>query len=299
MWIYLGLISALFLGLYDIAKKLSVRDNAVLPVLFLSTVFGMITMTPIMIGSKVAPEFMKRYDLFVPAVSWSIHGLIVLKSVLISFSWSLNFYALKQLPITIVTPIRAAGPFITLLGALFIFGERPSIIQWCGFIIILLSFLAFSRVGRVEGIDFKSNKWIWCIVVSTIAGACSGLYDKYLIQISGIHPQTVQVWFAWYLVVLLGIVVMVFWYPNRKTTAAFQWRWSIPLIGILLIAADFVYFRALADEEALIMILSAVKRSRVFIALIIGGILFKEVNKRKKFLALSGVFVGVLLIAFS
>ncbi len=299
MWIYLGLVSALFLGLYDIAKKQSVKGNAVLPVLFLSTVFGLMLMAPIMIGSKIVPEYMKRYDVFVPAIPWSIHGLIVLKSALISFSWSLNFYALKQLPITIVTPIRAAGPFITLLGALFIFGERPSIIQWCGFIIILFSFLAFSKVGKIEGIDFKRNKWVWCVGIGTIAGACSGLYDKYLIQISGIHPQTVQVWFAWYLVVLLGIIVMIFWYPKRKTTEAFRWRWSIPLIGILLIVADFVYFRALADEEALIMILSAVKRSRVFIALIIGGILFKEVNKRKKLLALSGVFVGVLLIAFS
>lgn len=37
LWI---LLSAVFLALYDLAKKASVRENAVLPVLLGSTIFG-------------------------------------------------------------------------------------------------------------------------------------------------------------------------------------------------------------------------------------------------------------------
>ena len=39
-WIAASLVSAFFLGLYDLSKKHALRDNAVLPVLFLSTVCG-------------------------------------------------------------------------------------------------------------------------------------------------------------------------------------------------------------------------------------------------------------------
>ena len=39
MWIILAFISAALLGFYDASKKSSLRDNAVIPVLFLNTVF--------------------------------------------------------------------------------------------------------------------------------------------------------------------------------------------------------------------------------------------------------------------
>ncbi|MGL1935537.1 MAG: DMT family transporter [Fibrobacterales bacterium] len=296
MWIYLGLLSALFLGLYDIAKKYGVRDNAVIPVLFLSTCFGLITMTPIFVGSYFFPELLQQYGLYVPIIEWQVHGLIALKSAIISLAWTLNFFALKHLPISLVTPIRAAGPFITLFGALFIYGESPTPLQWCGVALIIGSFLGFSALGKKEGINFSRNRWILFVVLGTIAGSSSGLYDKYLIQTRGIPPQTVQAWFSFYLVVLLGLVTLCAWVPFRKKSTRFQWRWSIPLIGVLLIIADFVYFRALAYEDALIVLLSAVKRSRVFVTLILGAVLFKELNKRKKMGALIGLFAGIILI---
>ena len=36
-WIVASLVSALFLGVYDLCIKHAIRDNAVLPVLFFST----------------------------------------------------------------------------------------------------------------------------------------------------------------------------------------------------------------------------------------------------------------------
>ncbi|MGL1902673.1 MAG: DMT family transporter [Fibrobacterales bacterium] len=296
MWIYLGLLSALFLGLYDIAKKYGVRDNAVIPVLFLSTCFGLLSMAPLFVGSYLFSDLFQQFGLYVSPIEWQLHGLIALKSAIISLAWTLNFFALKHLPLSLVTPIRAAGPFITLFGALFIYGESPTPLQWFGVALILGSLMGFSSLGKKEGIDFRRNRWILFVVLGTIAGSSSGLYDKYLIQTRAIPPQTLQLWFSFYLVTLLGLITLCAWVPIRKKSTPFQWRWSIPLIGILLIAADFVYFRALAHEDALILLLSAVKRSRVFVTLILGAFLFKELNKRKKMSALIALFTGVLLI---
>ena len=49
MWLILAFVSATFLGLYDTSKKASLRDNAVLPVLFLNTIFSTIIFSPFLI----------------------------------------------------------------------------------------------------------------------------------------------------------------------------------------------------------------------------------------------------------
>jgi uncharacterized membrane protein len=47
------------------------------------------------------------------------------------------------------------------------------------------------------------------------------------------------------------------------------------------------------------MLLSAIKRSQLLIAVVIGGLVFKEKNKCKKLIPLAGIMIGVFLILFS
>jgi len=95
------------------------------------------------------------------------------------------------------------------------------------------------------------------------------------------------------------IILGITWFPKAEKRKAFIWRWSIPLVGILLQTADYFYFRALQDPDALIMLLSAIKRSQIIIAVVIGGLIFKEQNKRKKLVPLAGIMIGVFLILYS
>lgn len=214
-------------------------------------------------------------------------------------SWVLAYQALKHLPITIVTPIRSAGPFFTFIGAIFIYQEKPNLYQWIGFFVIILSVLLYSRIGKKEGIIFKRNKWIFAIIGATFLGASSGLYDKFLIQNLTLNPQTLQFWFCFYTVLILFIILLITWFPYAAKRNAFKFRWSIPAVGILLQTADYFYFKALQDTDALIMLLSAIKRSQLIIAVVIGGLIFKEQNKRKKLVPLFGILLGVFLILYS
>ena len=299
MWVILGLFSAVFLGIYDVCKKHAVKDNAVLPVLFLSLVFGAIMVLPTIILSPVCPEFMQSIDLYVPPINAKTHFLIAVKSSIITIAWILAYSSLKHLPISIAAPIKALGPVFTLIGAIFYFHESLNQMQWLGLLIIIVSFFWFSSIGRKEQIVFRNNKWIYFAFLATIATSISGLYDKQLIAKLNLHPQTVQSWFAIYLLLLQGVVISAVWLPFRKKTTPFKWRWSIPAVGVLLIIADFIYFRALTYALASIVILSAVKRTRVIVTLVVGGIVFKEQNKRKKLYALLGILVGVFFILFS
>ncbi|MBC6998350.1 EamA family transporter [Cytophaga sp. FL35] len=299
MWMYLGLLAALFLGIHNLCKKHAVQNNETYTVLLGTLVAGFLILLPVFLGSWYLPETMKEWHLFVQPLTPSAHGFILIKSAIMAASWVLAYQALKHLPITIVTPIRSAGPFFTFIGALLIYQERPNVAQWTGFFLIIISVFLYSRIGKKEGIHFKSNKWIYAIVAATFLGASSGLYDKFLIQNLALTPSTLQFWFCTYTMLIILVIVL---YKRRKSEAVrqgFTWRWSIPLVGILLQLADYFYFRALQDPEALIMLLSAIKRSQILIAVLLGGILFKEQNKRKKLVPLFGILAGVFLILYS
>lgn len=299
MWMYLGLLSALFLGLHNLCKKHAVQGNEVFPVLLGTITAGFLLLLPFYLGSKFYPEVTKEIGFYITDIPWQNHALIVIKSMLMAGSWVLAYQALKHLPITIVTPIRSAGPFFTFIGAIFIYHERPNYWQWIGFFLIIFSVFLYSRIGKQEGINFKKNKWIFAIIGATFLGSSSGLYDKFLIQHVNLNPQTLQFWFCWYTILILLVILAITWFPMPDKRKAFKWRWSIPAVGILLQTADYFYFKALQDPDALIMLLSAIKRSQILIAVLLGGILFKEKNKRKKLIPLAGILLGVALILYS
>jgi len=108
-----------------------------------------------------------------------------------------------------------------------------------------------------------------------------------------------QFWFCWYTILILILILSITWFPYANKRKEFTWRWSIVAVGILLQAADYFYFKALQDPEALIMLLSAIKRSQILIAVVVGGLVFKEKNKRKKLVPLVGIMIGVFLILYS
>ncbi len=299
MWMYFGLLAALFLGLHNLCKKHAVQGNEVFPVLFGTIGSGFLLLLPIAISSIYFPDYTKSIGFHIIDISWQIHGFIFIKSIIMASSWVLAYQALKHLPITIVTPIRSAGPFFTFIGAILIYQEKPNELQWLGFFLIIFSVLLYSRIGKKEGINFKRNKWIFAIIGATFLGASSGLYDKFLIQSLELNPETLQFWFCLYTVIILFIILSITWFPNTEKRKEFKWRWTIPAVGVLLQAADYFYYKALQDPDALIMLLSAIKRSQILIAVVIGGLVFKEKNKRKKLIPLFGIMLGVFLILYS
>ncbi len=296
MWVILALGSAVLLGIYEVFKKLSVNKNAVIPVLFLSTLTSAILFLPIAIGSDIYPAFFKSIQLFVPEINPEQHGLIFLKSILVVSSWILAFFAVKNLPITLVAPIRATGPIWTLLGAILIFGERLNFYQWIGVLITLLFFYLISTTGKSEGINFTTNKWVFFIVAGTFLGAASGLYDKFLMR--RIDRMAVQAWFSFYQVaILLPIMAITRWRLPWSQRTPFHWRWSIPLIGVFLVMADYLYFNSLSYKDSMISIVSALRRGGVVISFVVGALVFREKNIRRKALYLAGILAGILLIS--
>ena len=295
MWILLAFLSATLLGFYDVFKKKSLKDNAVLPVLFLNTVFSSLIFFPFILISAFAPSWLSQQEmLFVPVSGWEVHRFILLKSFIVLSSWIFGYFAMKHLPLTIVGPINATRPVMVLVGAMLFFGERLNLYQWVGVLLAILSLFLLSRSGKKEGIDFKRNKWIFFLVLAAVAGAVSGLYDKYLMK--QLPPMLVQSWYNVYQVFIMCPVLLLLWWPLRKSTTPFRWNWAIPLISLFLCAADFAYFYALSYDDSMISIVSMVRRGSVLVSFLFGAWVFREKNLKSKAIDLLLVLIGMIFL---
>lgn len=291
MWLLLAFFSAAFLGLYDVSKKQALKDNAVLPVLFLNTVCASLIFLPMILLSN-AQSLPEESMFYVPKAGWDVHKYIIIKSLIVLSSWIFGYFGMKNLPITIVGPIVATRPMMVLLGALLIFGERLNTYQWIGVAIAMFSFYMLSRSGKKEGINFSHNKWIYFVVLASVLGAVSALYDKFLMQ--RFDNMTVQAWFNIYQCFIMGAVLLILWYPTRKKTTKFHWSWAIPAIALFVSAADFLYFTSLGMEDSMISVVSMVRRGSVVVSFLCGAIIFKEKNLKSKALDLILVFIGMI-----
>lgn len=338
MWLILAFVSATFLGLYDTSKKASLKDNAVLPVLLLNTIFSTLIFSPFLVehvldagwfdntifdtsaysdecglrhttpsqptdypigDSPVAGNRLSRITLTLTGLGAAFpethaHLLVILKAFIVLSSWIFGYFGLKHLPLTLVGPINATRPILVLVGATLIFGERLNGYQWAGILLAIISTYMMSRAGRKENIDFKSNRWVWCVAAATIMGAVSGLYDKYIMKSLG--PMFVQSWFNFYQMIIMTVICGFLWYPKHHQTTPFHWSWAIPLISIFICIADFAYFSCLSDSGSMISVVSLVRRGSVIISFICAAILFKERNLRAKAFDLLLILMGMILI---
>ena len=300
MWLLFAFLSAALLGFYDVFKKKSLKGNAVIPVLFLNTLVCSLFFLPLIIGSGVG-LIPHGSAAFVPSGGWAMHKYILLKSCIVLSSWLLGYFGMKHLPLTIVGPINATRPVMTLIGALIVFGERLNGWQWIGVSLAVLSFFLLSRSSRKEGIRFTHNVWIYCILFAAVLGSVSGLYDKFLMASVGeggvgLNKLAVQGWYNLYQCVMMLVVLCVCWYPIRKHTTPFRWDWGIVCISLFLSVADMAYFYALSLPGAMISIVSMVRRGSVLVSFLFGAWMFREHNLKAKFLDLLFVLLGMLFL---
>ncbi len=293
MWLGLALLSALFLGLYDVAKKQSLKENAVIPVLWFNTLFCSLLMLPFtLLSAKTG--LLDGSIFYVPSAGWELHRLLMLKAFIVLGSWIFGYFGMKHLPITLFGPINATRPIIVLLGGLLLFGERLNMYQWIGVIIAVISFYLLSVSGKKEGITFYRNKWVFCVIMATMLGAVSALFDKYLL--GRFNNMFVQAWSNFYQLALMTVILFTLWWPTRGHTTPFQWKWPIIFIAVFLTLADYAYFVSLAQSASMVSIVSMIRRSSVIVSFLCGALLFREKNLKSKVIDLILVLLGLFFL---
>ena len=298
MWTVLAFISALCLGCYDICKKIALRRNAVVDVLTISVcVSACILCVPLLL-SRVAPETMADTPFFVPSLDLQAHLYTLLKSVIVLSSWILAYISLKHLPISVVSPVQATRPMWTLLGALFLFHEHLNNWQWTGVIIAIGTVFVFSFRNKNQ---IKNNKvdavYYVCLALAVLIGACSGLYDKYLMR--RYDHNAVQVYYTFYQALMMIVVWLVMHRKElrQRLLPLIYWTPAVFLISVFLVVSDNVYMLALRDPDSLIAVVSTIRRGGTVLGFAYGLIWLKEKDPLHKILCMIGICAGLLCLA--
>lgn len=287
MWLLCGFISAALLGFYDVAKKASLRDNAVIPVLFLNTLFCSLIFLPALFLTESG--------------GWAVQRYIVLKGFIVLSSWLCAYFGMKHLPLTLVGPINATRPVMVLVGAILVFGEQLNDYQWIGVLLSIVSFFLLSHSGKKENINFWHNRWVFLVVMGAALGAVSGLYDKYLLAPAedggiGLNRIVVQSYYNFYQCLMMALMTALLWWPTRRQHTPFKWHWGIPLISVFLSIADFVYFYGLSLDGVMVSVISLARRSSVVVSFLVAALFFKEKNLKSKAVDLLLVLLGMLFL---
>ncbi|MBP5659462.1 MAG: DMT family transporter [Paludibacteraceae bacterium] len=306
MWTVFAFISALCLGCYDVSKKIALRDLPVISVLTFSILFSSAILAIPLVLSTYFPETMAGTLLYVPKLDWQAHLYTLLKSVIVLSSWIFAYISLKHLPISVVSPMQATRPMWTLIGALLLFEERLNSWQWAGVLLAIGTIFVFSFRERREVRRDSEDKWYYiCLALAILIGACSGLYDKYLMR--RYDHNAVQVWYTFYQAAMMLIVFVVNTAINDGKRSAHNQPKPQPvplkallpvlLISVFLVISDNVYMLALRDPDSMIAVVSTIRRGGAVIGFAYGLLFLHEANPWRKVLCMIGICAGLICLA--
>lgn len=295
MWVGVAFLSALMLGLYDVAKKRSLMGNAVVAVLWFNTLISSILFLPVVLDSELSLGILADTTLSYEPTTLFSHVLVAVKAVITLLSWICGYYAMKHLPLTIVGPVNATRPVVVLVGAVLLFGERLNIWQWSGVLLTIASLYLLSLSSKRDNVSFSSRHAI-AMFVAMLLGAVSGLFDKYIISEHSLDPMFVQSWFSIYQLAIMTLLLLIIWYP-RRSVDKFHWSWAIPLISIFVSLADFCYYHAIDMEGSMIAVISMVRRFSVVVSFVCAALIFGEKNLKSKALDMALILIGMILLA--
>ena len=280
MWLWLTVCSALLLGIYDVFKKQALKRNGVYWILVGSTGLTTLFLSP-----------------FLSAISLHDHLCILIKAVLVSASWVSGLIAMKHLPLTTVSTIKASRPMFVVIFSIILFGERLSPLQWLGVAIVMAALFLSSRSKRHETDKANSAKGMVAMVVSVLSGAASALYDKHII--SGFEPLALQRWTNLYITALLALILLIQYLADKEHFQGFAWDWRILIIAVLITAADAAYFFAIKDPDAMLSVISIIRRCSVLVTFLGGALILKEGQIRDKALDMVLMMAGVGLLLYA
>ena len=280
MWLWLTVCSALLLGIYDVFKKQALKRNGVYWILVGSTGLTTLFLSP-----------------FLSAISLHDHLCILIKAVLVSASWVSGLIAMKHLPLTTVSTIKASRPMFVVIFSIILFGERLSPLQWLGVAIVMTALFLSSRSKRHETDKKASARGMVCMIISVLSGAASALYDKHIIK--GFEPLALQGWTNLYITALLALILLVQYLADKEHFQGFAWDWRILLIAVLITAADAAYFFAMKSPDAMISVITVIRRCSVLVTFLGGALILKEGHIRDKALVMVLMMAGVGLLLYA
>lgn len=291
MWMLFGVSAGVILGFYDYWTKKAMDQNTVVAVVFWSSLFGALAW-----GVAFLP-MTEPFGFYVDIseTTWRQQGIIMLKGVAMTLSWLLAYYSVRELPMSFSGAVRASGPLWTMVGGLFLFGELLTPLQLTAVIVSVMAYYGLSQIGRKEGIRVLHSWPMFMMLAATILSAMTTVYDKFIVQSLNLPIYNIQAYSAVHRFILAGLIFAI---ASHKQKASLPIRWTlyVPLVGLSWVAAELVYFFAIAEPEANVTYLSIFRRTSLVVGFGLSIWLIGESNVRYKSIAISLIVVSTVVL---
>ncbi len=274
-WIFLVLMYGILKGIRDVIKKKALEKSTVMEVLFFYTVIAFIMVTPTA-GEAITLD--KGYI-----------AIIGVKSAIVFSAWVIGFKSLQKLPVSFYGVMDLSGVlFSALMGVVFL-GEVLKLNQYLGLGIVMLGlFLVNYNRGSREEIN---PKYALMALISCILNATSGLMDKILMK--NMTSSQLQFWFMAIMVVLYFVYILI-------TKEKVNWKciknnvWII-VMSVLFVIGDKALFIANSIPDSKVSVMTILKQSACFVAIVGGRLVFKEKNIAFRLLCAVVIIIGIYI----
>ena len=294
-WMLLVLFYGVLKGVREIVKKMALKKNGVIEVLFFYTFLAFLFVLPLAqdAGGLYGTDYL-----------W-----IALKSFFVFLAWIFSFKAIKKMPISLYGVLDLSRVlFSTLLGVV-VLDETLGFMKTFGLLFVSSGLLLlkyrppFLKSKEEIGLQENSNaeqiektsdnvKTIYIVFafLSCILNALSGLMDKILMK--DMNSSQLQFWYMLFMVIYYGIYMIATKTKLSKGIWKNGWIW---LLSILFVMADKALFIANGMAESQVTVMTLLKQSGCVVTILAGKFIFKEKNAGYKLFCAAVIVIGIVI----
>ena len=271
-------------GVREIVKKMALKKNGVIEILFFYTFLAFLFVIP---QAKDAGGLQLKYYFW-----------IALKSFFVFLAWIFSFKAIKKMPISLYGVLDLSRVlFSTLLGVV-VLHETLGVMKTIGLVLVSSGLLLLkyrppflkSKEDRIGTVESVKTIYIVFAFLSCMLNALSGLMDKILMK--DMNSSQLQFWYMLFLVIYYAIYMLASKTKLSKNIWKNGWIW---LLSILFVLADKALFIANGMADSQVTIMTLLKQSGCVVTILAGKFIFKEKKAGYKLFCAVVIVVGIVI----
>ena len=283
-WMLLVLFYGVLKGVREIVKKMALKKNGVIEILFFYTFLAFLFVIP---QAKDAGGLQLKYYFW-----------IALKSFFVFLAWIFSFKAIKKMPISLYGVLDLSRVlFSTLLGVV-VLHETLGVMKTIGLVLVSSGLLLLkyrppflkSKEDRIGTVESVKTIYIVFAFLSCMLNALSGLMDKILMK--DMNSSQLQFWYMLFLVIYYAIYMLASKTKLSKNIWKNGWIW---LLSILFVLADKALFIANGMADSQVTIMTLLKQSGCVVTILAGKFIFKEKKAGYKLFCAVVIVVGIVI----
>lgn len=194
--------------------------------------------------------------------------------------------------VSLVYPIaRGTGPTLSVVGAILILGERPSLVALVGVAVIIAGIGVISTAGARSGTRAPLSSVLYGLGVGVMI-ACFTVWDGWAVGTLGLPP----IGYFWMAIVVQAILFTPFAIRGRNSVSTFRAH-PVALTSIGLLGPASYMLALTAVQLSSVSLVAAARESSVVLVALGGAFFFGEKHVVQRVIGAVVVFTGVALLA--